>query len=129
MVVFNEGIHSFLEIIIFNYKMPVMSPAVPHAKHTWLQQPEVSSLQLCANVKLRFMECIFMSLLGVLSTYISFIIKYSLSERIRIKIRESGICHSIWVFFLNFHGMQFIEWFKLEVTLNIISFQLPSTTL
>lgn len=34
MVVFNEGIGNFLEIIVFHYKLPVMSPAVAHAKST-----------------------------------------------------------------------------------------------
>lgn len=33
MVVFSEGVRNFLEIIIPNYKNPVMSPAVTHAKY------------------------------------------------------------------------------------------------
>lgn len=59
MVVYNEGIRTFLEIVIFNYKNPVMSPAVTHAKYTWLQQPVVSSLQFCASPKLKLIHSVY----------------------------------------------------------------------
>lgn len=67
MVVFNEGICNLLEIIVFNYKMPVISPAVLHTRHTWLWQPVVSSFQVCASVKFKFKKHIFINSWSIFS--------------------------------------------------------------